>query len=358
MRCDYDGDDAVTALSEPSWGDIPGADSGDPTALVDRFEVAATPAVTAQECLAPARTEAFALDAADGRTLAGQLDLPAGDGPFPVVTFNAGTGGGDREGRFHGAPQWTCLSAALVAAGIAVARYDDPGHGESPGDFAELTFDDRDAHAAAIAAAVATHPAVDAARIFALGHSEGAAHVARAAQHEPAIAGLILVAGVGTTGGDVLVDQQGALLANAGYSPALVGAVREQQAAWVAAVRDGSLPDEALGGQRRTFWEQFVAFDGAADTALAARPTLVIQGGRDWQVPPANLDRIEAALRAASVEVQVVRAPALGHLLTAGAPGVEGIGEEYGMPRGFDEEVVAAIIGWVHEHGSGTERPH
>lgn len=68
--------------------------------------------------------------------IAGTLDLPVGDGPFPVVIFIVGSGPTDRDGNtVRMGYKHSCLQQlgqALAEKGIAVLRYDRPGVGESP----------------------------------------------------------------------------------------------------------------------------------------------------------------------------------------------------------------------------------
>jgi len=123
-----------------------------------------------------------------------------------------------RDANYFGAPQWTCLSEALVAAGIAAPRYDDPGDGESTGDFYDLSYADRDFDVAATGV-VAAHADVDGGFVFLLGHSEGGDHASRAPIATPAVTGLILVAGVATPLADAVVGQRAVLHGNSFEGP-------------------------------------------------------------------------------------------------------------------------------------------
>jgi hypothetical protein len=118
VSCDYDvvsGD--LTGLSSVSWGEF--ADEAGAADLVEAIDVAAaTQVITPQVCAAPARFSSFEVLSGSSETIHGQLDLPEGTGPFPVVIFSSGSGGSDRR-RTFGAPQWTC--PRMVNAGIAVA---------------------------------------------------------------------------------------------------------------------------------------------------------------------------------------------------------------------------------------------
>ncbi len=350
VSCDYDvvsGD--LTGLSSVSWGEF--ADEAGAADLVEAIDVAAaTQVITPQVCAAPARFSSFEVLSGSSETIHGQLDLPEGTGPFPVVIFSSGSGGSDREANYFGAPQWTCLSEALVNAGIAVARYDDPGHGESTGSFYALSYTDRDLDVSAVAGVVAGRAEVNAGAVFLLGHSEGGDHSSRAAIATPEVTGLILVAGLATPIPEAPVSQRALLHSNAGYSQDLADALQASWQTFVDATLAGTLTPAQAAPNTVEYWEQRVVSDGAADAVAAARPTLVIHGDGDWQVAPSDADVFEAAFEGTGIDFEVQRFADLGHFQTHNAPGYVGFGEEYGLPVAFDAVVENAIIAWVASH--------
>lgn len=79
------------------------------------------------------RTEEFTVEGVDGNRLAAYLDLPAAE-PVALALFaHCFTGSA-------ALPSATRIADTLVAAGIAVVRFDFAGLGESEGDFADSTF--------------------------------------------------------------------------------------------------------------------------------------------------------------------------------------------------------------------------
>jgi len=79
-------------------------------------------------------SRAIAFENRRGLRLAARLDLPEPDPPSSVTLFaHCFTCGKDIKGAYH-------LSRALVAAGMAVLRFDFTGIGESQGDFGRTTF--------------------------------------------------------------------------------------------------------------------------------------------------------------------------------------------------------------------------
>ncbi|MFJ6952232.1 alpha/beta hydrolase family protein, partial [Micromonospora aurantiaca (nom. illeg.)] len=103
----------------------------------------------------------LAVDSA-GQRLSGTLTLPDGAGPHPLALLLPGSGPINRDGDHRRLPLGIQrhLAAALTGAGIAVARYDRRGVGESSGEFLRTGFHDNVDDAAAVLAAVRDDPAV------------------------------------------------------------------------------------------------------------------------------------------------------------------------------------------------------
>jgi dienelactone hydrolase len=99
-------------------------------------------------------------------TLAGSLLLPSGNGPFPAVVFQHGSGA---EGRWAS----RFLAAELATRGIAALIYDKRGVGRSAGDWRQAAPEDLAADGAAAVAAVQREPRIRRDRIGVYGHSQG-----------------------------------------------------------------------------------------------------------------------------------------------------------------------------------------
>ena len=133
------------------------------------------------------------------------------------------------------------IADALARAGVAVLRFDDRGTAKSTGDYATATVADFTADAAAAVAFLRTRTDVDQARVGLLGHSEGGLDVAEIAAADPSIAFVVGMAPPATSGVDLLVDQNEAILRAAGTSDAEIDGVRQ--------VRSRHVPARPGGGQ-------------------------------------------------------------------------------------------------------------
>ena len=108
-----------------------------------------------------------------GVTLAGDLTLPAGDGPYPAVVLISGSGDQDRGSNVFGFRMFATLADHLAMNGIAVLRFDDRGVGGSTGDGLQTTVQDRARDAVAAVDLLLTRGDIHAEQIGLVGHSEG-----------------------------------------------------------------------------------------------------------------------------------------------------------------------------------------
>jgi pimeloyl-ACP methyl ester carboxylesterase len=129
-------------------------------------------------------------------------------GNYPIVVLASGSGAQDRNCELLGHKPFWVIADYLAENGIASLRFDDRGVGKSTGVFQMATLED---FASDVLACVeflksdsrfANHP------IGLAGHSEGGMHVMMAASKNKTVEFLIELASVGTTGKEVLVEQQ------------------------------------------------------------------------------------------------------------------------------------------------------
>ncbi len=304
--------------------------------------------------------------------LAGTLTLPAGKGPFPAVLLITGSGPQDRDESLMGHKPFLVLSDYLTRRGIAVLRVDDRGIGKSTGDFATATTADFATDVEAGIAFLKTRAEVDPKRIGLIGHSEGAIIAPMVAARNKDVAFLVMLAGSGVPG-DQIIAEQTRLLALAAGAPAaaadqgaeaerkmLALAVKEKHsptlAADLRASLKGQLPadqiDAAVRQLTSPWFLYFISYDPAPALRQLRCPVLVLNGSKDLQVPPAqNLPAIRAAL-ADDKQAQIVELPGLNHLFQTaqtGAPAEYAKIEETMAPVALQ-----TIAAWVLEQ-SGAD---
>src|SRR4051794_11541515 len=143
--------------------------------------------------------------------LPGTLTLPTGTGPFPAVVLVHGSGPHDRDETIGPNKPFRDLAWGLAAQGVAVLRYEKRTH-EHPAKLMPLkekltireeSVDD----AVAAVALLRKQKEVDGKRIFVVGHSLGAIVAPKVAALEPAVAGIVLLAGSPRPFEDIILDQ-------------------------------------------------------------------------------------------------------------------------------------------------------
>jgi alpha-beta hydrolase superfamily lysophospholipase len=245
--------------------------------------------------------------ASAGETLAGSLLLPAGPGPFPAALLITGSGPLDRNSDHRRLPIGVSrqLAEALATMGIASLRYDKRGVGASTGTFLAAGLTDNVADARAALDTLAGRPEIDPARLFVVGHSEGALiAIALAAQNDAPVAGLVLLAGTARTGAEILRWQVAAI------TPSLPAPVRtllrlmrtdlvEKSAKNHERLRRTTTDVVRVQGRRinAKWFREFLDYDPAADLTRLRMPVCALTGGKDLQVDPDDLDRIAALVQ-------------------------------------------------------------
>jgi len=286
--------------------------------------------------------------------LPGTLSMPKGDGPFPAVVLVAGSGPMDRDETIGPNAPLRDLAWGLASSGIAVLRYDKRTKvyaAEMAADVASITVKEEttDDAIAAIELLRAT-PGVDPARVFLAGHSLGGYLAPRIAAQVPGkLAGVALLEANSSPLPRLIVDQFEYLASPEGgadpQAKAMLETVRAQAALAESPDLSPSTPSSELPlGIPAAYWLDLQTYDQLATAQNLPIPIFLSQGGRDYQVPPAELAGWRTALAARS-GVSILEYPALNHLLMAGTGPSRPA--EYAVPGHVAPELVADLAAWV-----------
>lgn len=284
-------------------------------------------------------------------TLAGALTIPPGTGPFPAVLLIAGSGRNDRDESLpmFGHSPFLVLSDYLTRKGIVVLRADKRGVGKSGGDYSTATTSDFASDAEAGVAYLVTRPEVDRRKIGLIGHSEGGVIAPIVAAADPTVAFIVLMAGSGVPGIDIIVEQTLLIAEASGQSheEAEKGAAEERKiltmveqekddavlAKKLREVLGDKIPEATLNNQIKAlsspWYREFIQYDPATALRKVTCPVLALIGEKDLQVPPdQNLPAIRKALEAGgNKNFEVEELPGLNHLFQ---PAKTGSPAEYG----------------------------
>ncbi|MEU6745672.1 hypothetical protein ABZ914_05570 [Spirillospora sp. NPDC046719] len=282
----------------------------------------------------------------------GTLTLPRGAGPHPGAVLLAGGGPFDRDATSGPNKPLKDLAWGLATSGVAVLRFDKAtcAHpAEVAADPAFTMADEYVPHAVAAVRLLRDDPAVDAGRVFVLGHSMGGKAAPRVAAAEPSVAGLVIMAGDAQPMHEAAVRVTRYLASlNPGPDADAAVAAITRQAARVAdpALSPADPAADLPFGLSAPYWLDMRSYDPVATALAVGKPMLILQGGRDYQVTVEDdLSRWRAALEGRpGVTVRVHAAD--DHLFFPGTGPSTPAG--YDRPQHVDPAVLDDIAAWLN----------
>ena len=308
--------------------------------------------------------------------LAGTLTLPQGDGPFPAVLLISGSGLQDRDETLVGHKPFWVLADYLSRAGIAVLRVDDPGIGKSTPHPKPPTTADFATDVEAGVAFLKGDSRVN--NIGLIGHSEGGLIAAIVASRNNDVGFVVLMAGPGVPGAELLRKQNERIFDAAGIAgerkqnlltlldrlftiltsedmaederrQGVNEIVRKQlEINGVPPAQQDEAQVRALVEQSLTPWMRyFLTFDPQPALEKIRVPVLALNGELDVQVDAKqNLTAIAAALeKGGNQNVTVHRLPEHNHLFQRARTGLM---KEYGaIEETLSPKVLDLIRDWI-----------
>jgi dienelactone hydrolase len=288
---------------------------------------------------APYTAEEVTVRTPAGHVLAGTLTRPTGAGRVPAVVTITGSGTQDRDEYIPyagGVRIFRQVADTLGRRGIAVLRLDDRGAGGSGGDINGTSADFADDIRAAVAY-LRARPDIDAARIALVGHSEGGMIAPMVAATDPALAGIVLMAGPAFTGREI-VDFQ---TANLVQGDSTIRAAAKDSALRAARAQFDST------AARSPWLRYFLTYDPIPTARRVRQPVLILHGATDQQVRPEEARRLESTIRTAgNTRVTLRIFPERNHLFLRDPVGFPGGYARLTNPR-IDGEVMGALADWL-----------
>lgn len=257
-----------------------------------------------------------------GVTLAGTLTTPKDAKNCPAVILVSGSGPQNRDEELMGQKPFYRIANYLSERGIAVLRYDDRGVNESTGNFQTATSFDFADDAESAFAFMRKQPGINPEKVGIIGHSEGAMIAPIVASRNKEVAFIILLAGPGITGREILITQTEAMLLGQGFvkdsamkisnlNKEIMDIVENNQNDKDAKnlikqkIEKMNFPEKEKEDYTRSFsiyltpwFRTFIAFDPALYLSKVNCAVLALNGSKDLQVlPKQNLAGIEKALK-------------------------------------------------------------
>ncbi len=288
--------------------------------------------------------------------LEGTLLYPDGEGPFPSVVLVHGSGPNDRDETIMGNKPFKDIAEGLAAKGIAVLRYDKRTytHGLKYGDpkvAAEVTIYNEVIDDARYAVEfLKNQPNIDPEKIIVLGHSLGANQAPRIAEGQTDIAGIAMLGGNVTPLQDLMVYQYEYLFGLDETADEVTKAVQDTQLGEIIlAVKminseELSLTTDPLltMGIPAKYWMDLRDYNPVDIAKNLEIPMIIMQGGRDYQVPPTEFELWKEGL---GDQAEYRYYESLNHLFIPG----EGTPspDEYAVPGKVDPQVITDLAEWI-----------
>ena len=276
--------------------------------------------------------------------LKGTLSKPAAAAEatrLPAIVLVAGDGPGDRDESMGGIPVFAQLANALADAGFAVVRYDRRGLGQSGGRVESATIGDYADDAVAAVKVLEKRKDIAKDRIVVVGHGEGAAAALLAIRRSGGIRAGVLIAGPGTNGAELILEQQQRAFAAAKVPDderaAKIALQKRVHAAVLTGKNWDGIPDAMRRRAEQPWFASLLTFDPKAVVEKIDQPLLVIHGGADTEIPPHHAEKLAALAntRKKAPKTEAVVLPGVGHTLAAG------------QERTIAPEIAARIAAWV-----------
>ncbi len=313
-----------------------------------------------------------------GITLAGTLTLPQREGVFPAVILITGSGAQNRDEEIMGHKPFLIISDFLTRNGIAVLRFDDRGTASSEGIFKTATSNDFATDVNAGVEYLLTRKEINKTKIGLIGHSEGGIIAPMVANSSKNVAFIVLLAGTGIPGDQLLLMQQELIGRASGMSDSKIQFIKTISSSIFEMVKKSNSIDQ-LNIDLTNFVKQklndfpdkpqnlsdddfvkaqvsevlnpwmlnFIKYNPATALEKVKCPILALNGEKDLQVPPKeNLKAIREALaKGGNKKVTTVELPGLNHLFQECKNGTP---SEYAtIEQTFSPLALGEILKWI-----------
>lgn len=324
----------------------------------------------------------------DGNSFSGTITYPKDEGKkFPAVIMITGSGPQNRDEEIFGFKIFKIIAEHLTKNGIAVLRYDDRGTGGSKGKTVnESTTEDFGGDVIAALEYLKTKEYINQDKIGLIGHSEGGIVAPLAAAKSNDFSFLVLIAGTGVKGIDILKEQSKLIMqADSSSEEEINGYIAMIDLIYETLNKDGNIKEleetlkknvlenyEKMTAEQKksikdkdeyvkqtvkgtinqfgsTWFRYFLNYDPIKALEKINIPVLMIFGEKDLQVSPnQNQPPMEEALRkAGNTNFKTVVFPNANHLFQEA---VTGSPSEYSkLPKEFVPGFLEEISNWINQ---------
>lgn len=310
--------------------------------------------------------------------LAGTLTFPKNGENLPAVILITGSGAQDRDETIFEHKPFLVISDFLTRNGIAVLRVDDRGVGGSEGKTSQATSEDFAYDVLAGVEFLKTRKEINPEKIGLIGHSEGGLIAPIVATKSTDVAFVVLLAGPGIVGEQILYDQGKLINIAAGLTEEQVMQNQKLQEAIFKIIKTEADSVKRIDRLQRTFtsgqyfmmtddqktaidnkiktvdnkwFKFFLQYDPFPALVKLKCPVLALNGEKDLQVPPVeNLAAIEKALTMGeNKNFRIMKIPGANHLFQTCNTGAI---EEYAqIEETISPQVLDILLDWILNFG-------
>ncbi len=292
-------------------------------------------------------SELYSLKTPTG-TINGRILVPKGGESVPVVLLVAGSGPTDRDGNQHGMQNNSLklLAEALYREGIASVRFDKRGVSSSRlagGKEADMRFETYIDDLRGWIAQLAADKKFNA--IYIAGHSEGSLVGIVASRANPAVAGLISIAGAGRPADALIREQMAAAPAEAS---AVVHPILDSLKAGKTVENTPQALDFLFRPSVQPYMISWMKYDPAVEIAALTIPVLIVQGTTDVQISIADA----RLLFTANPTAEIALIKNMNHVLKeCPSMDMEEQAAVYNSPsQPLSPELVPALVAFIKSH--------
>ena len=313
-----------------------------------------------------------------GFKIAGTLTLPENPNNCPAVILISGSGAQDRDETIFEHKPFLVIADYLTRNGIAVLRVDDRGVGGSEGKTGEATSKDFAGDVLAGVNFLKTRKEINPAKTGLIGHSEGGLIAPLVATKTNDVAFIVLLAGPGIVGEQILYEQGILLSKAAGLSDdqALQNKKKQEEIFSILKTETDSakrtvelqrtmsngmynmlnygqksVVDNQIKAVDNNWFRFFLQFDPYPVLIKVKCPVLALNGEKDLQVPAKeNLAAIEKALtEGGNKNFKIMEIPGVNHLFQTCETGA--IDEYAQIEETISPAVLEILLDWILNYG-------
>lgn len=282
-------------------------------------------------------------------TMSGQLEIPQGDGPFPLMVIIAGSGPTDRNGNSIALPgknnSLKMLAEDLAVNGVATIRYDKRGVGKNAslaGKEEDLRFDQYIDDAAAWVQFAKNDKHFS--KIGIIGHSEGSL-IGMVASQKVDTDVFISIAGAGRPIDQILLEQLKAQLPANLMKESTDILEKLKQGEQVKTISQEL--QSVFRSSVQPYMISWLKFDPAEQLQKLNGPVLIVNGNLDIQVPVKDAELLHQTKK----DSEILIVDKMNHILKEAPADREGNIATYSNPNlPLANGLVDGIVDFLQEH--------